>query len=157
MNKRKASLILAIVFICACVFPYQALADSVWIPLYNPQPTPELAFWGENASVSRVCDVIASSINAQIPTINENVEDKTWVGLMVLAVVGSSTISALAQATDGCYVQYEAFYFQIPGQPIQYLYKLTLLDENMNVLYGPFRYQPNPYVASIPEDEDDLR
>lgn len=75
---------------------------------------------------------------------------------MVLTLIGVTVLKQLAIDTTGCYVKYESFYSQIIGQPIQYLYQVTLLDQNKNYLKGPYRYQPNPYVTATPgQDEEE--
>ena len=142
MKRILSFLIVVVVF--TCVIPNEAAASSVWIPMSS---STRLAFWGQNASVSQVCNAIVDSLNSQAQ------DEQQWTYIMVFGILGFSTLSALATYTDGCYVKYESFYFNIIGQPIQYLYQVTLLDANLNIMHGPFRYQPNPYVASIPEEE----
>lgn len=147
MKRRLLSIMLALIVVFTCVIPGEAAAASVWIPMTS---NTRLAFWGQNATVSQVCDAIVASLNSQAE------EEMQWTSTMIIGILGFGTLSALATYTDGCYVKYESFYFQITGQPIQYLYQVTLLDSSFNVMHGPFRYQPNPYVASVPEEEDQL-
>ncbi len=146
MKRRMLGIIIAMAILVTTVLPYQVLADSTWTPLHPP--TEREAFWGENATVSAVCNAVVDALNAQAE------DEQQWNYLMVLGVLGFSTLNALAIYTEGCYVRYETLYFQIPGQPMQYMYKITLLDENHNVMHGPFRYTPNSYVASDPNKDE---
>lgn len=138
--KKVISMLLAVVMILTV--PVTAFAASGWVPMTDEPETHE-AFWGEGATVADVCNAITGY---WLPLTNAQ----------MMGYIGVTVLGQMAENSIGCTVTVQVYTMQITGQPIHYLYEWSVTESDGTV-HGPYRYQPNPYVAREVEEDEVVR
>ena len=134
---RVVTCLLLVVVLCVTMLPLKASAVE-WIPMGDPG-THE-AFWGQGATIADVCNAITGN---WLPMTNGQ----------VMGYMGTVLLGQIAERSTGATVTVQVYYFQIPGQPINYMYEWTVTESSGHT-HGPYKFTPNPYVTrSVEENE----
>lgn len=130
--------ILVVALLCMMARPLLVSAEGGWE--YAGGGTAQ-AFWGQNATVTRVCESIAKTVTDMFYS------GYTVTPAMVKLALGSTALGFLAAWSTGGTVKTEVYTMHILFQPVHYMYVWSFTSAGGD-LYGPIRITPNPYYPS---------